>query len=227
LAAAITVLVVLGGAGAVALGDTHRSGAKVGPAAGRTGGPAAPHPTGAAVPGTVGSATPGGTPGTPGGNRLVTPSPLAAPADEYRLPEGWIWHHDPDGYRIAAPVGWTASREHGLAVFREPGGGRMLAAGPWQPSATDPVAAWTREEAGTPRPVNYQRLRIDPVPHFFASCADWEYSFDGPGGRHRSISRGFSTGPGRSYQIVWQTRVLDWQLNQPNFWLVTASFRAQ
>jgi hypothetical protein len=220
LAAAIAFLVVLGGAGAVALSNTHRSGAKGGPAAARTGGPAAPHSTGSGAPGSVGSAA-------PGGNRLVTPSPLAVPADEYRLPEGWMWHHDPDGYRIAAPAGWAATREHGLVVFREPGGGRMLTVGPWQPSATDPVTAWTREEAATPRPVNYQRLRIDPVPQFFASCADWEYSFDGPGGRHRSVSRGFSTGSGRWYQIVWQTRVFDWQLNQAYFWLVTASFRAQ
>jgi hypothetical protein len=159
--------------------------------------------------------------------RPVSPAPSGPRPDEYRLPDGWIWHHDPSGFRIAAPAGWTSTRDDTTMYFREPGGVRMLAVGRWQPANANPVTAWTQEESAATKLPNYQRLRIEAVPAFFRSCADWEYAYDGEGGRLRTVSRGFTTSPGQSWAIVWRTSAFDWQLNLANFWLVTASFRVE
>jgi Protein kinase domain len=179
-----------------------------------------------AYPASSGLAAPG-IAAAPGQERPLSPAPSGSRADEYRLPEGWIWHHDSAGFRIAAPAGWTSTRDDSTVYFREPGGTRMLAVGRWQPASANLVTAWTQEEAAATKLPNYQRLRIESVPAFFRSCADWEYAYDGDGGRLRTVSRGFTTSPGQSYVIVWRTSAFDWQLNLANFWLVTASFRVE
>jgi eukaryotic-like serine/threonine-protein kinase len=209
---AAVLLIVVAGIAAVAVatvgGSKHRS---------------APPAT---LPAGSGLAAPG-IAAAPHLERPVSPAPSGPRPDEYRLPEGWIWHHDTSGFRIAAPAGWTSTQDDSTVYFREPGGVRMLAVGRWQPATANLVTAWTQEESAATTLPNYQRLRIEAVPAFFRSCADWEYAYEGDGGRLRTVSRGFTTSPGQSYAIVWRTSAFDWQLNLANFWLVTASFRVE
>jgi hypothetical protein len=150
----------------------------------------------------------------------------SAAGEGVQLPVGWAWHHEAAGFRFAAPKGWLTSRENAVTYFQEPRGERLLAIGRWTPTAADPVAAWTRIEGHAARLPGYQRIRIDAVPQFFQSCADWEYTHDGNGARLRTISRGFTLADGRSYVIMWRAPEFDWKVNLPNFLLVTGSFRA-
>jgi hypothetical protein len=165
-------------------------------------------------------------PSTAGVAEATAPGVRPTETDGVQLPVGWGWHHETAGFRFAAPQGWFTSRANSVTYFQEPHGERLLAIGRWTPAATDPVTAWTRVEAHAAELPRYQRIRIDAVPEFFQSCADWEYTHDGSGTRLRTISRGFTLPDGRSYVIMWRVPEFDWKVNLPNFWLVTGSFRA-
>jgi serine/threonine protein kinase len=146
--------------------------------------------------------------------------------DGTALPAGWIWYQDPGGFRIAVPQFWSFSRDATMAYFREPGGDRMVSVGTWQPTTSDLVSAWTKEEADTAKVPGYQRVNIGTVPGFFEACADWEYTYNGPRGeRLQVINRAFRTAPGRAYVIVWRTDAFDWSVNQTYFRLIIGSFR--
>jgi eukaryotic-like serine/threonine-protein kinase len=166
-------------------------------------------------------------PPTPAGTQAPTGPATTPPTNaDFPLPDGWRWYHDPGGFAVAVPSGWTQSRDDAMAYFRDPDGVRMLAVGRWQPSSADAVAAWTNEEADAARLTNYQRIRIEPGREYFRSSADWEYRYDGAGGRLHVIIRGFTTDTGRSYAINWRTVDRDWEANLPDFRLVVVSFQA-
>ena len=151
------------------------------------------------------------------------PVELAPPAPgEYALPTGWGWYHDPSGYGVAAPRGWTATVEDATVAFREQGGARALTVQRLTPPA-DPLADLTRLES-TRNENGYARLRLEPWP-YFQSCAEWEYAYDGTGGtRLHVLYREFTTAGGQAYRLSWRTDEFDWQVNRANFLLVTGSF---
>jgi len=154
------------------------------------------------------------------------PSGSVAGVDRFLLPPGWTWYEDPTGFRLAVPVGWTVSRDNLGVYFQEPTGYRMLAVRQWKPSNAEPVSAWIQqEEADVHRLTNYQRIRIENVPQYFSSCADWEYRYDVDGTRLHTLERGFTTTEGRSLAFSWRASEFDWSINEANFLLVAASLR--
>jgi hypothetical protein len=190
-----------------------------------------PTPPGAAPPATTapagGPASGGPASGVGGGAPAGTPVPSVPPrADEYALPEGWTWHRDPDGFRVAAPVGWLYRRDGATATFREPGGDRVLAVtrsaaadGPTAPSAER-----ERRLLAAGGQSGYERLRMEPVT-YFGDCVEWEYRHDGPAGaRLHSTDRHFAA-PGGVYVLTWTTRDFDWRGNLANLLLVVGGFR--
>jgi serine/threonine protein kinase len=166
-----------------------------------------------------------GGPGGPGSPVAALRATGPAVLDGYGLPDGWVWHQDPAGFRIAVPRLWGITTDNSLTYLREPGGDRMLAVGRWQPAVRDPVGAWQREEADTAKAPGYQRLRMEAVACPFAACAEWEYAYDAAEGvRLQVVNRGLRTAAGREYVILWRTRAFDWQVNQPYFRLIITSF---
>jgi len=153
-------------------------------------------------------------------------SQFAGGIGRFVLPRGWIWYEDAAGFRLAVPQGWTISRDDRGVYFKEPTGFRMLAVRQWKTSSTDPVAAWSGEEAEARRLTNYQRIRIEDVPQYFTSCSDWEYRYDVDRRQLHTLERGFTTPRGRSFAFSWRATEFDWPINQSNFLLVAASFRA-
>ena len=88
----------------------------------------------------------------PTGTRAGTPSaaptaaesatpPPAAPA----LPDGWQMYHDPTGFTVAAPTGWTVSKEGSILYFRD--GTRVLGIDQTDQPHWNPVADWTNQES--------------------------------------------------------------------------------
>jgi hypothetical protein len=147
--------------------------------------------------------------------------------DGLALLPGWVWHQDVTGFRIAAPQFWNYSRDDSLVYFREPGGERMLTVGGWKPASPDLVAAWKTEEVDTAHVAGYKRLRIETVTCPFEACAEWEYTYTGTDGAQvKTINRGIRTAAGRTYVIMWRTKIFDWQINQSNYLLILASFHA-
>jgi hypothetical protein len=150
--------------------------------------------------------------------------PAPTGLDPNALLSGWRWYADPDGYRVAVPAGWTYAKQGDVECFREPGGSRLLRISPWTLDNTDPVNAWRHMEAkGTPP--GYRDLGIKPVDYYY-TAADWEFTYTAAGGRTmHALDRGFITGSGRGYGLLWVTLDFDWAANQANCDVIAASFR--
>ncbi|MFG3558271.1 protein kinase [Micromonospora sp. NPDC047557] len=158
----------------------------------------------------------------------ATPVPSVSPPSDarYGLRDGWTWHVDPAGFRIAAPVAWARWTEGAVTCFREPSGARVLSveAGPPQ---VDPVAHWKAEEkrlvAGDALP-GYRKVDISAL-DVFDGGALWECSWENAAGeRVHSIRLLANTSAGRAYTVSWLTKEFDWQVNAAYFVMIRQSF---
>jgi hypothetical protein len=141
------------------------------------------------------------------------------------LAAGWVWYHDPIGYRVAVPAGWPLAKEGQIAYFCDPHGSRMLEVGPWNRSDPDPTTALQRDEAGA-KLASYHRIRIDAAPDDARPGADWEYLYnDDRRGRLHGITRAF-VASGQAYVIEWRTPLAEWQSNLANVDVITESFQS-
>ncbi|MFI2712336.1 protein kinase [Micromonospora sp. NPDC018662] len=235
-----TVLVALAAAGGVAVGGVRTV---LGEWRDGTGGPASttaePGPTsaGSAPPGPTragASPPPVGAVAEPGAPCLTRPAgsvPVAAggaPAGGSRLPTGWVWHRDRAGFAVALPAGWTRDVDGAVVCLRDPAGTRVLAVQVGGAPAADPSGSWRREAerlraaGGLP---GYERISIGPVIRP-GGAAEWEYRWDGPGGRlhaRRLVANG--TGSGSRHRLVWVTADERWSAEQEAYRVVLASFR--
>ncbi|MET8530346.1 protein kinase [Micromonospora sp. NPDC005172] len=158
----------------------------------------------------------------------ATPVPSVSPPKDarYGLREGWTWHDDPTGFRIAAPVAWARWTEGAVTCFREPSGARVLSveAGPTQ---ADPLAHLKTEEK---RLVNagalpgYRKVDISAL-DVFDGGALWECGWENAAGDQvHSIRLLANTSAGRAYTVSWLTKEFDWQVNAAYFVMIRQSF---
>ncbi|MET8042779.1 serine/threonine-protein kinase [Micromonospora sp. NPDC005215] len=153
---------------------------------------------------------------------------MSRPADApYRLREGWTWHDDPTGFRIAVPVGWTRWTEGAVTCFREHDGARVLSveAGP---ARADPVAYWKAEEArlttGDALLTGYLRVDISAM-NIFEGGAVWECGWENAAGDQlHSFRLLANTSAERSYTVSWLTKEFDWQVNAAYLPMIRQSF---
>ncbi|KAB1940285.1 protein kinase [Micromonospora sp. ALFpr18c] len=153
--------------------------------------------------------------------------PSSPPADgRYGLLDGWTWHDDPAGFRIAVPVGWARWTEGAVTCFREVGGARVLSveAGPSRP---DPVAHWKAEEArltASDALPGYHRFDISAMDIFDGGAA-WECRWENAAGDQvHSFRLLANTSAGRSYTVSWLTKEFDWQVNAAYLPMIRQSF---
>ncbi|MFG1917951.1 protein kinase [Micromonospora sp. NPDC048898] len=160
-----------------------------------------------------------------------TATPVASvsrPADApYRLRDGWTWHVDPTGFRIAVPVGWTRWTEGAVTCFREHDGARVLSveAGPVR---ADPVAYWKAEETrlttGEALLTGYRRVDISAM-DIFEGGAVWECGWvNAAGDELHSFRLLANTSAERSYTVSWLTKEFDWQVNAAYLPMIRQSF---
>ncbi|MEU4339095.1 protein kinase [Micromonospora lupini] len=158
----------------------------------------------------------------------ATPVPSVSPPVDarYGLRDGWTWHVDPSGFRIAAPVGWARWTEGAVTCFREPSGARVLSVEAGKPQA-DPVAHWKAEErrlVGGDALPGYRKLDISAL-DVFDGGALWECSWENAAGeRVHSIRLLANTSAGRAYTVSWLTKEFDWQVNAAYFVMIRQSF---
>ncbi|WP_435207583.1 serine/threonine-protein kinase [Micromonospora sp. bgisy143] len=177
----------------------------------------------------------GATAGRPAAFACATPPPptatpvpsMSPPKDaRYGLRDGWTWHDDPTGFRIAAPVGWARWTEGAVTCFREPSGARVLSveAGPaW----TDPLAHLRAEEkrlVDAEALPGYRKVDISTL-DVFDGGALWECSWENAAGeRVHSIRLLANTSAARAYTVSWLTKEFDWQVNAAYFVMIRQSF---
>ncbi|UWP79441.1 protein kinase [Dactylosporangium fulvum] len=143
------------------------------------------------------------------------------------LPPGWIDYHDPTGFSVYVPAGWRQSKERSIMYFRDSGSGKVLGIDQTSEPKPDPVADWQAQRDSRIRGgdfKNYAEVRLQPV-GYFQKAADWEFTFDGSGGRRHVNNRGVITSPTQAYGIYWQTKDSDWEAARPELQLVFDSFR--
>ncbi|MGN9775874.1 protein kinase domain-containing protein [Micromonospora sp. H33] len=175
----------------------------------------------------------GAAPERPAAFACAAPPPGAAPVPSVppptgalRLVRGWTWHVDPEGWRIAAPVGWLRWTEGTVTCFREPGGVRMLSveAGPRRP---DPVGWWRSEEqrlTGDGLLSDYRRINIEAL-DMFDGAAVWECAWANAAGVRVHTARLLLNVPtGRAYTLSWLTTEFDWGVNNPYLLMIRQSF---
>ncbi|WP_030442142.1 serine/threonine-protein kinase [Actinoplanes subtropicus] len=153
-----------------------------------------------------------------------TPMPPTSPAGE-RPPTGWIDYHDPTGFSVYVPKGWTRSQRGSIVYFR--GAGRVLGIDQTTHPNMNPVADW-RGKAGY-RVAHgdfpgYREIRIEAV-KYFVKAADWEFTFDGSRARQHVNNRGVVVNDHQAYGIYWQAPDASWGSAYADLQLVFGSFR--
>jgi hypothetical protein len=139
-------------------------------------------------------------------------------------PHGYTWWADPDGYRVAVPIGWRRDEIPGGRAFRSGRDRALLGITPLPEPPSNVVAELEIAEMETHLP-GYDRLRLEALPN--PSAAVWEYTFQDPDGTAmRSLRRITSIG-GRSYVLEWQSTREAWTTHLPAFTVVLASFSAR
>ncbi len=216
IAAGLAIIVVLALIWAATRPDTPRPGAAGGPARSTA---AAASGAPSTAPSTAPSSAPESAPpsiaGPPAAGRTLPP-----------LPAGWIDYHDPTGFSVYVPAGWTRAKEGSIQYFRHSSRGRVLGIDQTSKPNWNPVADWQRQSAYRVQRGDfpgYHEVHIVAVPYFRAA-ADWEFTFD-RGGRQHVNNRGVVVSGSKAYGFYWQTRDADWAAARPELQLVFDSFR--
>jgi serine/threonine protein kinase len=142
-------------------------------------------------------------------------------------PDGWRTYHDPTGFSVAVPSGWTVQRRNGIVYFDEPGGGRLLGIDQTDQPQPDPVADWERQEANRvaagdfPR---YERVGIEEC-DYFEACADWEFRYTSRGIRVHVNNRGVVVSDDLAYGFWWSTPDAQWTASRPYLDVIFRSFQ--
>ncbi|GLU50070.1 serine/threonine-protein kinase [Nocardiopsis ansamitocini] len=172
-------------------------------------------PEGAGLPGTAGSSVsaPADASGVPpeasAGDDEGSPPASAAgeegeaeaertaePDDGYDGPE-LVRHDDQTGFAVDVPRGWAQERRGSDVFFRNPDGGYLQVAQVDNPQ-TDAQDDWeeyapigSRGFSGYEE-IGIGRVDLDAMDRY-ESASDWEFTFNGNGGRMHAVNRGFHT----------------------------------
>jgi serine/threonine protein kinase len=132
-------------------------------------------------------------------------------AREFAPLPGWGYYRQADGLRIVAPNPWAFARTDSMVCFRDPT--HVLGVQTtWSPNG-DVTEAMQRLEEQLLRSGDlpgYSPVGMEPKPNFYASAAEWEYTYDGEGGEMLRVRmRGFVTATGQAYAIFLLTQEID------------------
>ncbi|MFA1548475.1 serine/threonine-protein kinase [Actinomadura chokoriensis] len=192
-AAVVLVIIVVVAGIALASGDDGKEGRKTG---------ATTPPGGAATP---------STPATPSG------SPSASQGSG-GLPAGFTMHKDSSGYSVPVPKSWSGpEHKQGGDYFYSPDRRAYLQIDQTDDPGDSAIGDWRRQERGGAGFPGYKQIRIaptgdhPPVPDTGDGddSADWEFTFDGDGGRVHILNRGFVT-KGHGYALLLRAPDADW-----------------
>jgi tRNA A-37 threonylcarbamoyl transferase component Bud32 len=149
------------------------------------------------------------------------------PGEGFAPPDGWTWHRDDSGFRIAVPIGWRYFRENGVSCFQDPRSDRTLSVDPSTPVTGDPVNQLRAEEK---RKIDagvlpgYQQIRIAPTDD--GRGAEWECRWTAPYGERIHSLRLLTGGSGtRAYTLGWTAAERNWADGAGRLATARASFR--
>ena len=175
-------------------------------------------PAGASTSPTARTSTAAPTPASTAPSRSASPDAAAIPA-------GFVRYRDPTGFSVAVPEGWQRVRNDPRVDFREPGGTRFLRVDQTDTPAGDPYQDWLRQEGTVSRRLpGYDRIRIDRVDYRGWPAADWEFTWDGTGGRTHVLSRNLVPAPSKAYALYWSVPQSQWAESRSIFDVAARTF---
>lgn len=192
-----------------------------------------PGPAGPAGPGVAGAPSPeapdgGAEPGArgePGGDAGSAPAlPPAPPA-----PAGYRTAHDPLGFTVTVPGGWTRQEKaHGQEVNYIDATGRAgLKFTVLDFAGASPLQHWKDIEPEVrSKLAGYQRLRMNATTYQGRPAAYWEFSWQGSVRPYRAVDLGISAEGQREYAIYLSAPADEWRDSLPHFKVAADSFRA-
>jgi hypothetical protein len=140
---------------------------------------------------------------------------------------GWSYYRQSDGLRIVAPTDWAFARTDTMVCFRDPT--HVLGVQTTWSAGGDVTEAMQRLEEQMLRSgelPGYAPVGMEPRPNFYASAAEWEYTYDGQDGvMLRVRMRAFVTDAGQAYAIFLLTQELDKPFLNAYWTNVLAGFR--
>ena len=123
-------------------------------------------------------------------------------------PAGYRLYRDPAGWSIAVPQAWPATREAGVATFRDADDVLTVRKRPTPPA--DPytdLLAKDKARGGTIP--GYEFLRVARIPYRAWSTADWEYRAGTAPVMH-TVIRTTVAASGEAYDLSWTTEDRRW-----------------
>jgi hypothetical protein len=154
----------------------------------------------------------------------ATPSVLASSATPSAspssggLPAGFTLHKDPSGYSVPVPAGWSGpERKQGGEHFYSPDRKIYIQIDQTDDPGDSAIDDWRDSARNVARFPGYKKIRIaptgdhPPVPDTGDGddSADWEFTYNGNGGRVHVLNRGFVTN-GHGYAILLSAPDADW-----------------
>jgi hypothetical protein len=161
------------------------------------------------------------TPGATAERTSPSRSPSASPSGSPTLPAGFRLHEDSSGFSIAIPKDWKGPLRRGsssTSVFFEPPSGEGYIQVDQTSDPNDSALEDWRQYEPTARGrfPGYQQVKIAPVAQGEPvsdpdgdKAADWEWTYDGKGGRLHALNRGFVMND-TGYAIVLVAPDADW-----------------
>ncbi|GAB2822304.1 hypothetical protein GCM10027176_28420 [Actinoallomurus bryophytorum] len=143
------------------------------------------------------------------------------------LPDGYHWHHDSTHFSIAVPDGWSADHHGHYLYVEDPHSSRTLIVDQSDTPKSDPLADWREQEAarksGFP---SYHRVHLRSVDYPQArKAADWEFTYNGSGGRTHVLNRNILANSKHAYALYWQVPDSKWDSSRKIFDVFAATFR--
>ncbi|MYY09489.1 protein kinase [Streptomyces sp. SID4919] len=113
------------------------------------------------------------------------------------------------GFSVGLPEGWSfRSTSAAGARFTGPGGQRLLIG--WTSTPKSDAAADWRNQEGSMRRAQYERIRIESVGFRGWESADWEFTYVEGGTKYRVTNRGFVVDSSQGYAIMYTAKAADW-----------------
>ncbi|WP_246178355.1 serine/threonine-protein kinase [Actinomadura decatromicini] len=134
------------------------------------------------------------------------------------IPAGYRTHKDRSGYSLSLPEKWTGpERRNGGDFYYAPGRRTYIQIDQTDDPGKSAIGDWRRQERGGAGFRGYKKIDIrptgdhPPVPDTGKGkkSADWEFTFDGDGGRMHILNRGFVAN-GHGYAILLCAPDADW-----------------
>ncbi|GIE85148.1 serine/threonine-protein kinase [Actinoplanes regularis] len=136
-------------------------------------------------------------------------------------PPGYTWWHDPTGFQVPVPAGWTSSQELGVVTFSDPRDRVTLRINRWLRPPEDVIAALLTAEHSI-HLVGYRRVRIEALPE--SPDAVWEYTYTDPETGPMRGTRRVIGGDDGTYVVEWRTPRQEWAAELRNLTVILENF---